>query len=223
MAVNGKPLHYLTIDEAAKLIRKRALSPVELTRAILDRIAHGTIAPKPNIRRLDGDAWRAGGPLAEMSATIQQTRAEAQDGPLAVVVGGDARVEQLIGVVEQRRAGSCRRTPRVTNHRTIRSPACCRGAVQTLHELVLENVGHVDAIERLRRRDGVFRRPGRTRLCRDQHHAICSTGAVDRRSRGALENLDRLDVRRVDVRRPVRRDSARVRARVRSRSVRDAP
>jgi len=39
MAANQKPLHYLTIDEAAKLIQKRALSPVELTRAILDRIA----------------------------------------------------------------------------------------------------------------------------------------------------------------------------------------
>ncbi|HEY1373821.1 MAG TPA: amidase [Candidatus Binatia bacterium] len=33
-----KPLHYLTIDEASKLIQKRALSPLELTKAVLDRI-----------------------------------------------------------------------------------------------------------------------------------------------------------------------------------------
>jgi aspartyl-tRNA(Asn)/glutamyl-tRNA(Gln) amidotransferase subunit A len=39
MAVNEKPLHYLTIDEASKLIQKRALSPLELTKAVLDRIA----------------------------------------------------------------------------------------------------------------------------------------------------------------------------------------
>jgi len=39
MASGKKPLHYLTIDEAHKLIRKRKLSPVELTRAVLDRVA----------------------------------------------------------------------------------------------------------------------------------------------------------------------------------------
>ncbi len=39
MTRGKKPLHYLTIDEAHKLIRKRKLSPVELTRAVLDRVA----------------------------------------------------------------------------------------------------------------------------------------------------------------------------------------
>lgn len=39
MALQEKPLYYLTIDEASKLIQKRALSPVELTKAVLDRIA----------------------------------------------------------------------------------------------------------------------------------------------------------------------------------------
>src|ERR1043165_7946499 len=39
MTASEKPLHYLTIDEAAKLIQKRALSPVELTKAILERIS----------------------------------------------------------------------------------------------------------------------------------------------------------------------------------------
>ncbi|HTM10813.1 MAG TPA: amidase [Verrucomicrobiae bacterium] len=39
MAAAEKPLHYLTIDEASKLIQKRALSPVDLTKAVLDRIA----------------------------------------------------------------------------------------------------------------------------------------------------------------------------------------
>jgi aspartyl-tRNA(Asn)/glutamyl-tRNA(Gln) amidotransferase subunit A len=38
MAAQEKPLHYLTIHEAQKLIRSRALSPVELTRAVLKRI-----------------------------------------------------------------------------------------------------------------------------------------------------------------------------------------
>jgi aspartyl-tRNA(Asn)/glutamyl-tRNA(Gln) amidotransferase subunit A len=38
MAVAEKPLYYLSIDEAQQLIKKRQLSPVELTRAVLDRI-----------------------------------------------------------------------------------------------------------------------------------------------------------------------------------------
>ncbi|HZD39471.1 MAG TPA: amidase, partial [Terriglobales bacterium] len=38
MTAKSQELHYLTIHEAQKLIRKRKLSPVELTRAILDRI-----------------------------------------------------------------------------------------------------------------------------------------------------------------------------------------
>src|SRR5215207_3473297 len=39
MAISEKPLYYLTIDEAQQLIRERKLSPVELTQAVLDRIA----------------------------------------------------------------------------------------------------------------------------------------------------------------------------------------
>ena len=39
MAVAEKPLYYLTIHEAQQLIRERKLSPVELTQAVLDRIA----------------------------------------------------------------------------------------------------------------------------------------------------------------------------------------
>ncbi|HWP56677.1 MAG TPA: amidase [Candidatus Acidoferrales bacterium] len=38
MAAQEKPLFHLTINEAQKLIRDRALSPVELTRAIVERI-----------------------------------------------------------------------------------------------------------------------------------------------------------------------------------------
>src|SRR5262249_62185798 len=38
MAIAEKPLHYLTIHEAQKLIHDRTLSPVELTRAVLERI-----------------------------------------------------------------------------------------------------------------------------------------------------------------------------------------
>ena len=39
MAIPEKPLYYLSIHEAQELIQKRALSPVELTRSVLDRIA----------------------------------------------------------------------------------------------------------------------------------------------------------------------------------------
>ena len=38
MAVAEKPLYYLTIHEAQQLIKDRKLSPVELTRAVLDRV-----------------------------------------------------------------------------------------------------------------------------------------------------------------------------------------
>ena len=39
MAVAEKPLYYFTIHEAQQLIHARKLSPVELTQAVLDRIA----------------------------------------------------------------------------------------------------------------------------------------------------------------------------------------
>jgi aspartyl-tRNA(Asn)/glutamyl-tRNA(Gln) amidotransferase subunit A len=38
MTIPEKPLYYLTIDEAQKLIQSRAVSPVELTQAVLTRI-----------------------------------------------------------------------------------------------------------------------------------------------------------------------------------------
>src|SRR5258706_14836552 len=39
MACAEKPLYYLSIHEAQQLIKNRQLSPVELTRAVLDRIS----------------------------------------------------------------------------------------------------------------------------------------------------------------------------------------
>ena len=39
MATADKPLYYLSIDEAQRLIESRKLSPVELTRSVLERIA----------------------------------------------------------------------------------------------------------------------------------------------------------------------------------------
>jgi aspartyl-tRNA(Asn)/glutamyl-tRNA(Gln) amidotransferase subunit A len=38
MAVAEKPLYYLSIHEAQQLMKDRTLSPVELTRAVLERI-----------------------------------------------------------------------------------------------------------------------------------------------------------------------------------------
>jgi aspartyl-tRNA(Asn)/glutamyl-tRNA(Gln) amidotransferase subunit A len=39
MAVSEKPLYYLSIHEAQQLMKERKLSPVELTRSVLDRVA----------------------------------------------------------------------------------------------------------------------------------------------------------------------------------------
>ncbi len=39
MAVAEKPLYYLSIHEAQQLIKDRKLSPVDLTKAVLERIA----------------------------------------------------------------------------------------------------------------------------------------------------------------------------------------
>ncbi len=41
-ALSSTDLHFLSIAEAARLIERRRLSPVELTRAFLDRIARST-------------------------------------------------------------------------------------------------------------------------------------------------------------------------------------
>ncbi|HXG53032.1 MAG TPA: amidase [candidate division Zixibacteria bacterium] len=62
----GEPLYYLTIDEAQRLIQRRELSPVELTRAVLDRIA-----------AVDGDL-HAYCRLTGESALIEARRAEAE-------------------------------------------------------------------------------------------------------------------------------------------------
>ena len=52
MAVAEKPLYYFTIHEAQQLIRDRKLSPVELTQAVLDRIAAATYGDQINVRVL---------------------------------------------------------------------------------------------------------------------------------------------------------------------------
>ena len=44
-AVTSTELHYLTIADAARLIKQRRLSPVELTQAYLDRIE--AVASRP--------------------------------------------------------------------------------------------------------------------------------------------------------------------------------
>jgi aspartyl-tRNA(Asn)/glutamyl-tRNA(Gln) amidotransferase subunit A len=56
-------LHWLPATEAARAIAARELSPVELTRALLDRIER--LDPKLNaFIRLDGDAVMAAGGAA---------------------------------------------------------------------------------------------------------------------------------------------------------------
>ena len=65
-----EPLHYLTIREVGETLRRREVSPVELTRAILDRT-----------ERLDG-------PLnAFITITREQALAQARSAEKAILAG----------------------------------------------------------------------------------------------------------------------------------------
>lgn len=99
MAVAEKPLYYLTIHEAQQLIRERKLSPVELTKSVLDRIAavDGRLHAYINLMA-DGamDAARA----AEAEIAKGNWRGPMHGIPFAVkdqldVEGAPARVRQF--------------------------------------------------------------------------------------------------------------------------------
>ena len=66
----GKPLYYLTITEASRLIKAKELSPVELTDAYLDRI-----------ERLDRTL------KAYVTVTVDRAKSDAKDAEAAILAG----------------------------------------------------------------------------------------------------------------------------------------
>ena len=77
------PLHYLTIAEAADLIRKRELSPVELTNALLSRIE--TVNPKLDAYVcVTADRARADAKTAEAEITAGRYRGPLHGIPIGV-------------------------------------------------------------------------------------------------------------------------------------------
>ena len=99
MAVTEKPLYYLTIHEAQQLIRERKLSPVELTQAVLDRIAavDGKLHAYINLM---ADGAMTAARTAEGEITKGKWRGPMHGIPFAVkdqldVEGAPARVRQF--------------------------------------------------------------------------------------------------------------------------------
>ncbi len=99
MAVAEKPLYYLTIHEAQQLIRERKLSPVELTKSVLDRIAavDGRLHAYINLM---ADSAMAAARAAEAEIAKGNWRGPMHGIPFAVkdqldVEGAPARVRQF--------------------------------------------------------------------------------------------------------------------------------
>lgn len=99
MAVAEKPLYYLSIHEAQQLIRERKLSPVELTRSVLDRIEAVDDKLHAYIH-LMADSAMAEARAAEKEIQAGQWRGPMHGIPVAVkdqldVDGAPARIRQF--------------------------------------------------------------------------------------------------------------------------------
>ncbi len=99
MAVAEKPLYYLSIHEAQQLIQKRQLSPVELTRAVLDRIAAVDVKLHAYINLMT-DSALAEARAAEAEIANGKWRGPMHGIPIAVkdqldVAGAPARIRQF--------------------------------------------------------------------------------------------------------------------------------
>ena len=99
MAEVEKPLYYLSIHEAQQLMRQRRLSPVELTRAVLDRIAavDGKLHAYINLM---ADSAMAEARAAEKELADGKWRGPMHGVPIAVkdqldVDGAPARIRQF--------------------------------------------------------------------------------------------------------------------------------
>ena len=76
-------LHWLGVAEAAKAIAEKDLSPVELMKALLDRIA--ALDPKLNaFIRLDGEAAMQAAKAAEAEATAGRLRGKLHGVPVGI-------------------------------------------------------------------------------------------------------------------------------------------
>ena len=76
-------LHWLGVAEAAKAIAEKDLSPVELMKALLDRIA--TLDPQLNaFIRLDGEAAMEAAKAAEAEATAGRLRGPLHGVPVGI-------------------------------------------------------------------------------------------------------------------------------------------
>ena len=99
MAIAEKPLYYLSIHEAQQLIHNRQLSPVELTRAVLDRIA-AVDAKLHAYINLMSDSALTEARAAEAEITNGQWRGPMHGIPIAVkdqldVAGAPARIRRF--------------------------------------------------------------------------------------------------------------------------------
>ena len=99
MTVEEKPLYYLSIHEAQQLIKDRKLSPVELTRSVLDRIAAVDNKLHAYIN-LMADSAMAEARAAEAEITRGKWRGPMHGIPIAVkdqldVNGAPARIRQF--------------------------------------------------------------------------------------------------------------------------------
>jgi len=99
MAVAEKPLYYLSIHEAQRLIERRELSPLELTRAVLDRIA-AVDAKLHAYINLMSDSALAEAKTAETEIASGKWRGPMHGIPIAVkdqldVAGAPARIRRF--------------------------------------------------------------------------------------------------------------------------------
>ena len=99
MAIAEKPLYYLSIHEAQQLIHNRQLSPVELTRGVLDRIAAVDAKLHAYINLMSDNAL-AEARAAEAEIASGRWRGPLHGIPIAVkdqldVAGAPARIRQF--------------------------------------------------------------------------------------------------------------------------------
>ncbi len=99
MAIAEKPLYYLSIHEAQQLIHNRQLSPVELTRGVLDRIAAVDAQLHAYINLMSDNAL-AEARAAEAEIASGRWRGPMHGIPIAVkdqldVAGAPARIRQF--------------------------------------------------------------------------------------------------------------------------------
>ena len=154
--------------------------------------------------------------LVGEAARHEERRALVAAGDLQVVVSGETGIEDLGLMIVRRRARGERRAPRADVERAVdaprRRPASCGDAALSVR--ALQQVRCVRRCRTSRSSRGCTRvAPAAAALRRDENHAVRRARAVDRGRCATLQDLDRLDVVRIDVRCAVLRHRAAVLAR----------